>query len=204
MSCNWKVLCSSVLLCSLLLTMPSQAGSAGGVPPPNPASAEAVAKQLDALKKALAEIERDLKQALGHLERDVELGTQNTQREIDDLKKQVGKLQQEVEALTKRLAVAPNVASLYGPPPAATGASPPSVAPAPSSTGRVQLVNGYTEVMTILVNNQSYMVMPGETRIISPVPTGTFTYQVLGVQPQLQTRTLAANETFTITIQPPR
>ena len=78
----------------------------------------------------------------------------------------------------------------------------PSASNSPSAaTGRIRLVNTFLDPMTIVVNGRAYQVAPGDTRLVEAVPAGTFNYEVLGVQPRVD-RTLAANETFTITVHP--
>jgi hypothetical protein len=65
------------------------------------------------------------------------------------------------------------------------------------------LVNRSWEPVTVAVNGRTYQLAPGESRPAEPVQAGTFTYQVLGLQPHPQQRTLAARETFTVTVNPP-
>jgi DNA repair exonuclease SbcCD ATPase subunit len=73
----------------------------------------------------------------------------------------------------------------------------------PSTTsGRIQLVNVYPQQMTVIVNDTAYRLQPGEVRTLESQPAGSFAYQVLGVQTAPQSRLLAANETYTISVVP--
>ena len=67
-----------------------------------------------------------------------------------------------------------------------------------TETGRIRLVNEFPNEVAVIVNGVSYHLVPGETRTLDSQPAGTFTYQVLGAQHELQPRQLKANETFTI------
>jgi hypothetical protein len=71
-----------------------------------------------------------------------------------------------------------------------------------NGVGRIRLVNTYPTQMTVVINERSYRLEPGADRIIDKQPAGTFMYQVLGVQPDLLVRNLAANETYTIMVYP--
>jgi hypothetical protein len=67
--------------------------------------------------------------------------------------------------------------------------------------GRVRFINEYPEEMSVIVNDRSYRLAPGQERLF-PVTPGQFTYQVLNIQRDLQTRRIAADETKTIRIYP--
>lgn len=67
--------------------------------------------------------------------------------------------------------------------------------------GRVRFINEFAEDMSVVVNGQSYRLLPGQERLI-PVTPGDYTYQVLQLQRTAQTRTIAANETKTVRIFP--
>ncbi len=77
--------------------------------------------------------------------------------------------------------------------------SPPTTPP--TNTGRVMLVNMYTEDMLFIVNGRTFRVAPSSSRALDAVPTGTLTYEV--VSPTWGQRSndrtiLGTNETFTI------
>jgi hypothetical protein len=102
---------------------------------------------------------------------------------VDTLTAEVERLKKELESL--RTQVAAGRVSNY--PQAGT------------STGRVRLVNTFTSPVTIVLNNKVYEVMPGETRLSDPLPSGTINYEVLGIQTARNTR-LDPNEILTINV----
>jgi gas vesicle protein len=67
--------------------------------------------------------------------------------------------------------------------------------------GRVRLINDHPEMMSVVVNGRAYRLLPGEERLVTVTP-GEFTYQVLNIQRDSQTRVIAANETKNIRIYP--
>jgi hypothetical protein len=67
--------------------------------------------------------------------------------------------------------------------------------------GRVRFINEYPEEMSVIVNGRSFRLAPGQERLV-PVTPGQFTYQVLNIQRDIQTRQIAADETKTIRIYP--
>jgi Skp family chaperone for outer membrane proteins len=68
------------------------------------------------------------------------------------------------------------------------------------SMSTVRLVNAWSTPMTVLVDETSYRLQPGEVRPVTRKP-GNMTYEVLGVQAAVP-RTLVAGETLTIRIGP--
>jgi hypothetical protein len=100
------------------------------------------------------------------------------------LSKEMAGLRSDLESLRKRFYPEPGPAPL-----------------AQAPTGRVQLINAYPDPMTVILNGRAYELLPNETRNVT-VPAGNFTYQVMRVHPDLQPRTLAANQTYTITVHP--
>jgi hypothetical protein len=67
--------------------------------------------------------------------------------------------------------------------------------------GKVRFVNTYHQSYTVTVNGERYTAKAGDTLVVDYVMPGEFTYQVIGVT-DLRRRTLAAKETFTVTIHP--
>jgi hypothetical protein len=102
-------------------------------------------------------------------------------QELDNLHKEVTRLQQDLERERTRT-------SRY--PPGAT-------------EGRIQLVNMWFEAKTVIVDGVAYRLLPGETRVINK-PAGAFHYEVIGVTQPGLTRTLTAGETFNIRIGAPQ
>jgi hypothetical protein len=202
---NWKMIAFQTLLAGTLIpaSAQAQAPAAGSDAPPKQPDTASILKEIQELKKTLGAMETKVASSFRAMQEDTEkrlkkieddgvaagLRVEKTQADIEDLKKQVVQLRQDLDALRNR---APSNRE--------SGYTPPANA-APAATGRVRLVNTFMDPMTIIVNAVRYQVAPGETRLTEPVPAGTFNYEVLGVQPRLD-RNLAANETFTITVYP--
>lgn len=78
--------------------------------------------------------------------------------------------------------------------------SPPTTA-STTNTGRVVLVNMYSEDMLYIVNGRTFRVAPSASRVLEAMPAGMLTYEVVsptwGVRSNDRT-ILGANETFTI------
>jgi hypothetical protein len=209
---TWRMLGLQTLLAGALAAGPAAAAdSDGSEKPPDLAT---IAKQLAAIKKkvdtldtlkegldSLKQASETAKQSFEKLEKDVraelidlrakaianELKTAKTQEDVADLRLQIEKLRKDLEVLSGRMATPRE------------SAYPPREAPPP--TGRLRLVNTFYQPMTIVLNRMAYTVPPNETRTVEGVPAGTFTYEVVGVQPA-RNLPLAANETFTVTVHP--
>ncbi len=70
------------------------------------------------------------------------------------------------------------------------------------TTGTVKFLNTLARPISVVLNDRVYRdVLPGETRIADPVPTGTFTYEVLGVHPKV-TSPVRAGEIVTVRVYP--
>jgi hypothetical protein len=188
---TWKKIGLSALMAALLTAGPARAETSG--PRTDSEKLDDIQKQLDELRKSVGDVKRSVA-ALSTIERDLKdlraeanAGTQNALSQINDLKDEVARLKREVDGLRNR--------------PPATGriaASPPET---PVTTGRVELLNTYGADVTIAVNRVTYHLRPQERMLTTPIPTGTFTYEVLGITPQ-RVRTLVANEPFTIHVHP--
>jgi hypothetical protein len=66
-------------------------------------------------------------------------------------------------------------------------------------TGTIRLFNTFGMPVSVVVNNRSYRLDPGETYVLSSQPVGTFTYEVLGIQPR-RSETLTADRPFDIEV----
>jgi hypothetical protein len=214
---NWKTLGLSTALAAALAVPPAPALQAIDGPQgpqaaekdkdkDKPDNSQTILKELRDLRAAFNKLDTELKDSLETLDKTTKLLIQGLRRDVNDLKsetaqiarmqtdmeglrREITQMRQEIEALRGR--VSPVQSSALYPP--GSGAPP---------IGRIQLVNSYLFPMTVLVNNRAYRLAPGETRVIESVPAGPFTYQVLTVQPDVQTRALSANETFTINVYP--
>src|SRR5262245_25670251 len=98
--------------------------------PADGAKEDPVAKQL-----------KELKQSVDSL-----INRQKAQTDIDELKRQVALLRQDLDDVRKNLS-STRVSGYSG---------------ATAATGRVRLVNTYPELMTVVVNNKTYTLAPGE------------------------------------------
>lgn len=160
-------------------------------------------------------------QDTANLIKQLQLQIQKLQDSVDDVKKQLNDVPSEasVDAQIRKALAAPaadiyalrqhveqlqrDLANLRGPRTIARSSAYPSNGTAlVAGSGRIRLVNLYPTQMTVVINERSYRLEPGADRIIDKQPAGTFLYQVLGVQPDLLARNLAANETYTITVFP--
>jgi hypothetical protein len=128
----------------------------------------------------------DLKTAVERLRTEsgvLDAMAKQTIEEINKLKSDVALLRRDVDSLkaqpTTRVAMSPST----------------------PTTGKIRLVNTYPEQMTVLVNQAAYRLLPGEIRDVE-IPAGQFVYQVLSAQQTPQSRLLAANDTFMITVYP--
>jgi len=141
----------------------------------------------DSLKQDFAAIKKDM----GDLRGDglnTNLKVVKAQEDLNDLRKQLESLRLEVEGLRKNGASRQTAAY--------AGAT-----PAPGSTGRIRLMNSFFEPQSIWLNGKAYNLVPGQTFMVDAVPAGEFTYEIPLVRAKT-TRTLAANEMFTINIVP--
>jgi len=199
---NWKLLGWQMALAAALTMSPARAAQLDGPAPAEPDKTDAVVKQLQELKKALEDAEKRLKASIESLETSGNLRFAKLQTDVEDMKKQLGqlsRLQADTDELKRQIAqlrqefdglrtrMQPTISG-YG--------------PATNGTGRIRLVNTFPDQMTVVVNDRAYRLAPGQTQLTDPLPAGNFRYMVLGVQPEMQNRLLAANETFTITIHP--
>jgi hypothetical protein len=135
-------------------------------------------------------------QDLQSLKKDVEdmrtaaVQVQATVRDVRDLQRRMELLEQSLERLS---AGRTRISS--------------SFTPSDAATGTIRLQNRFGVAATVFVNGQAYPVPAFETRRIAGVPASAFTYEVqaegFGVIQPAVNRTLNANETFSIFINPP-
>jgi len=163
-------------------------------------SFQAAKKDIDAVKEDIARLRKDLddvrnaRSPVLRIPGDVppEAGTggsaQAAQKDIDALKEQIARLDKSLDDLHSARPPATRI-SAY--PPSGTVAG----------TGTIRLANTYPAEVTIIVNGERYTLAPGETRVLAGRPAGTFTYEVMGVQPTVK-RTLVADGTFPILVHP--
>jgi hypothetical protein len=78
--------------------------------------------------------------------------------------------------------------------------------PGPLPSGTIRLRNTFPEQVSVVIDHDSYPLMPGETRDVPGQPGRTFTYEVLGgpsgLIQQRRTVELGPNDSFAITVYP--
>jgi phage shock protein A len=191
MTRNWKLLGIQTVLAGALALSPASAADSDT--PAKPPDLATVSKQLEEMKKTLEGLQTsvlafnkamdDERAQRIKADSDAEVRLQQLISDMSELRKQISQVRQDMDVLKARPSVS---------------AYPPS---GQAAAGRVRMVNSYMEPVTVVVNGRAYPLQPGETRLTDPIPSGTFTYEVLGVQPPM-TRPLAAGETFTVTVYP--
>jgi len=81
-----------------------------------------------------------------------------------------------------------------------------SLSPAATTTGKIMLVNNYTDRLLFQINDRQFFVEPGFSQALDVV-AGPFTYRVMsprhGWLDQPQSRTVEANRTFTLNAMQP-
>jgi hypothetical protein len=114
-----------------------------------------------------------------------DLNIARLQKELMDLRTELAQARDEMGRLRPRSSV-----SNY---PANGAAAPP--------IGRVRLVNTWFEPVKVVLNQTAYDVPANQTKIVTDVPAGAFSYEVLGIQPRRDV-TLASGEEFTVLVYP--
>lgn len=192
MTRTWKTLGLPTLLAALWLPAPVVAQQETGGTKPSvsvpAANTDLLADKMADLKgdlKALTDALDALKKAMENLASKEEARAMSHDLALKAVSDEIAKLRAELESLRTRLGTT-QTSAMY--------------TPSAGQTGRVQIINEFTEQVTVVVNDRTYRVLPGQQELTGPIPAGTFNYQVLGVQATLQSRTLAANETYTIRV----
>jgi uncharacterized protein YukE len=194
---TWKSLGYPAVLLAAFAASPSVAAPEDtGKDDKTPATAKDIRDIKDILRtmdQAVGKDVQQMKKDIGDLRKEVDaLKSGNgsagsmTSKEIDDLKQQILKLQQTIDAVSKRL---PQTATAMRP---------------SNPTGKVQLVNDYPYQVDFVVNDLAYPIAPGMTRIVN-LPTGaTFTFRIpsiTGYQAN-RTRSLDGDQPYVIRVFP--
>jgi hypothetical protein len=143
---------------------------------------------LKTVKESLDGVKTDVK----NFRTDHDLALQAAKRDIQELRDEVRRLKSDLEGLrkeptngTRQMRFAPE-----------TGA------PA-QATGRLELRNTWGGTLSMVVNNRVYRVPAGPDPVLTdPIPAGAFTYEVIGITPPNNVRTLAPGETYVIHVHP--
>jgi hypothetical protein len=149
------------------------------------------------------EKQKDVKQLLEEITRKLDAMNDQNRIEVRDLRESLRRLDERVRALENlrdQLSTSARRNTRFSPS-TTTSAYPP-----PAGTGTIRLRNDTLTFAQVSLNGRFYNVPPLETVQLPNQPAGEFTYRVLadgfGEITQPLTRTLGANETFTITIFP--
>jgi hypothetical protein len=182
---TWQMLGLKTVLAALFAATPALSSETSG-PPSDPEKLTEIQKQLNALQKSLTEI----KKGLDDIRAEKTLAAQSVQRQLEDLDKKIVQLRLDVDSLRNRPSESNRI-----------GAYPPSDTGSNTGTARIDMINTYSQPVSIVINKRSYPLAPGEHRLSDPIPAGTFTYEVLGVTP-LSVRTVAPDKVFTLWVHP--
>jgi hypothetical protein len=205
---DWKFVSAHALLAGAI--MHGSAAAALDTPADDSAKFDSIQKQLKEINRTVENLASTTTSALGdfkrELNKDLKFGLDQmeskiinidgnqtlTQKSLEVLREDLGKLRADVEGLRARMQTQTNAnrSSLYNPNDAST---------TDSSTARVEMINTYATEVAFLINRRTYYVAPGERRTSDPIPAGTFTYEVVGIQPPT-TRTVAPNRIFTVQV----
>lgn len=147
------------------------------------------------LDKILEEI-RSSKKEMEDLRKNVELMGQAMARDVRDMQRRLDTLEQNVERLSASPPGRTRSSSYFNP-----------ANPAPEvSLATIRLLNRSATAATVVVNGQPIPMAPNSSRNLG-VPAGNFTYEVqadgFGIIQPLVSRAVAANELFTISVNPP-
>jgi len=194
---NWKALgYQAVLLAAFaagpVVAAPEDTGKEDKTPAPAKdirdikdilrAMDQAIGKDVQQMKKDITDLRKDvdaLKQGNG--------AANLNSKEIEDLKQQILKLQQTIDAINKRL---PQTST--------------SMRPSNPATGRLELVNDYPYQIDFVVNEATYSIAPGMTRVVNLPVGSSFTYRIPSL-PGYQanrTRSLDGDRPFVIRVYP--
>jgi hypothetical protein len=195
---NWKALgYQAVLLAAFTATPGVAAPEDVGKDDKTPATAKDIREIKEILRtmdQAIGKDVQQMKKDIADLRRDVDALKQGNgtaslnSKEIEDLKQQILKLQQTIDAINKRL------------PQTSTSMRPST----PTTTGRLELVNDYPYQIEFVVNETAYSIAPGMTRVVNMPVGSTFTYRIPSL-PGYQanrTRALDGDRPYIIRVYP--
>jgi hypothetical protein len=235
MTRHLKFLALSALTALALAVNPAPAQPPPGDPEggkvPDADKLERIEKQLDALnkhlKKAFDNLGVDMKgvkdeiNALKESDADTTVKLRDATMKIGALEKVVNQLRLDIETLQKR--VSPRE-SFYPDDKGAleeirarlsqiermlsrletTSKRIPDSSPN-GGTGRLVLVNQFSDTVLFVINQKPVRVLPGQTAVVDNQPAGVFTFEAISESAGSRgrfTRVLAAGETYTLTARP--
>jgi outer membrane murein-binding lipoprotein Lpp len=187
-------------LCGLLIAALAAGTAAADPEIPKQTDGQKLDELLRQLKdvKAAAESLKDVRADLERLNKRLDDGSSVVNERIDRVRSairglddRIKQLEHDVDALRAQASTSNRVSGYAG---LGNGTAPPP-------TGTIRLRNSFPDQVSVVVNGQSYQLLPGETQVLPNQPAGPFTYEVLGIQAP-RTVTLAPSERFTITVYP--
>jgi outer membrane murein-binding lipoprotein Lpp len=195
MSHRWQLLALPVLL-AVALTVRAAPGDSDTLKQTDSQKIEEILRQMQALKTTVENLDK-LREDLKKLEGKEERHNDTISTRIDELKGSIGglegrikQMESTIEAMRAQTSTSNRISGYAG---AGTGAPP------PPPMGTIRLHNTFPDQVSVVVNGQSYQLLPGDTQVLQNQPAGPFTYEVLGIQAP-KTLNLAPNERFTITV----
>jgi hypothetical protein len=125
---------------------------------------------------------------------DLNAGAAGNQAQLRGLNEKIASLEKAMTAMRDQI-------KFYQPAPA------PAPTPGTGTTitdklplvGRIRLRNDFVNPVSVVVNGKSYRLDPGQSDTLNNIPAGPFSFEIIGIQGRKQ-ETLAANETYTITV----
>jgi hypothetical protein len=179
----WTKLGMSVAVAAALVSSPVVSLAAD---PSDDVSIRSLNAKIDDLTKKVTDIQEQLTKL-----RSENLALIEQNRKLIDASDKIGRLERDLEALHNQMDSVRR--SGFNTNPAGPAA--------PGNLGTIRLRNTFPTEVSIVVNDKVHQLLPGETTSLANQPAGPFTYEVLGIQAK-RTVTLAANDTFTITVYP--
>jgi outer membrane murein-binding lipoprotein Lpp len=200
---RWTILAVPALLAATL-----SAAAADSDTPKTQNDSQKIDKILDQLKELKATVDEleKVRADIKSLDTKIELRCQTIQERIDRVNDRIDGLNTRIKRLEGDLEAMRTQATTSNRPSGYSGlgngsGTPAAPPPLPPASGTIRLRNTFPDQVSVVVDGVSYQLMPYDTRDIAGHPAGTFTYEVLGIQPR-KTVALGPNETFTITVYP--
>src|SRR5262249_4851053 len=161
MRTTWRVLGLNAVLAAALAASPALAADPEKTADKDKDLAE-IKKLLDGINRSLGGLDR-MEREIEDLRFDRDVRVRSMQAEVSDMKKQIARMREDLDRLlgpegSRRTAFSPPNPGTSGP------------------TGTIRLVNTYMVPVSVFINDQEYVVEPGQTRNVIGVPAGRFNY----------------------------
>jgi hypothetical protein len=195
---------------------PAEEGKGRDAPPKKEVTTADLKEQLDRMEGVLGTAVADLRGDLAALRKDVDqlnklhdLSRAKTDSDIRLLQSQVSSLEERINARLGRLetqiqtqmsradGINSELAQLRK---QVSERTTRTAAAPPTDTGTVRVHNTFTRPVSVVVNGRVYRdIPPGPPEVLTPVPAGPVTYEVLGIQGPV-TSSVEAGRTLTINV----